>query len=123
MIGDAAGFDLLVRRRLDVRRELAQRLRDRGLDVLRRGVDVAVERELQRDLTSSRAADVDVMLSMPAIVENCFSSGVATDGGHRLRARARQARVDLDGRIVDGRQIADRQRPVRDDAEHDDARP
>ena len=59
-------------------RQLAQRLRDRGLHVLRGGVDVAVERELHDDLATAPRLDVDVMLSMPAIVENCFSSGVAT---------------------------------------------
>jgi hypothetical protein len=55
-------------------RELAQRLRDRCLNILRRRIDVAVERELQSD----PRLEVDVMLSMPAMVENCFSSGVAT---------------------------------------------
>ena len=54
------------------------RLRDGRLHVLRRRVDVAVEGELHGDRTSSPARSVDVMLSMPAMVENCFSSGVAT---------------------------------------------
>lgn len=51
---------------------------DGGLHVLRRAVDAAVEVELQRDL---RAAEelVDVIESMPAMLESCCSSGVATD--------------------------------------------
>ena len=40
---------------------------------------------------------------MPAIVENCFSSGVATVGGHRLGRGARQRGGDRDGREVDVR--------------------
>ena len=58
--------------------QLAQRLRDRRLDVLRRGVDVAVERELQRDVGGCPGRCVEVIASRPAMVENCFSSGVAT---------------------------------------------
>ena len=58
--------------------KLAQRLRDRRLNVLRGGVNVAIKRELQRDSTVDPRLELDVMLSMPAIVENCFSSGVAT---------------------------------------------
>ena len=86
----AGGVGLLVRGRDDALRQRAQRLRDRGLNVLRGGVDVAVERELHDDLSWSRGCYVDVMLSMPAIVENCFSSGVATVDGHGFGARARQ---------------------------------
>ena len=52
--------------------------RDGRLHVLRGGVDVAVERELQRDRGRARWLDEEVIESTPAMVENCFSSGVAT---------------------------------------------
>ena len=68
--------------------------------------------------------DVDVMLSMPAIVENCFSSGVATVGRHRLRgSRPGSVAVTVIVGIVDVRQVAHRQLPVGDDPEEQDARP
>ena len=51
--------------------------RDRRLHVLGGGVDVAVERELQRDLRGALGAGRGHVVE-PAIVENCFSSGVAT---------------------------------------------
>ncbi len=64
---------------------------------------------------------VDVMLSMPAMVANDFSSGVRHRRGHRLRARARKARVDRDRRIVDRREVADRELGIRDDAKEQNA--
>ena len=51
---------------------------DGGLHVLRGGVEVAVEVELQRDAASIRATLDEVIESRPAMVENCRSSGVAT---------------------------------------------
>ena len=72
--------DLLERRRRrHARRQLPRRRGDRRLHVLRGGVDVAVEIELQRDVACCPAMLVEVIESRPAIVENCFSSGVATD--------------------------------------------
>ncbi len=41
--------------------------------------------------------------------------------GHRLGIRARQARIDIDGRIIDRGQIADRKRFVTNQAEQNDA--
>ena len=72
-----AGFTLLIGRRSGhVRRKLRCRASDRGLHVLRRGVDFAAQVELQSDLVEPKRAR-GVIESMPAIVENCFSSGVA----------------------------------------------
>ena len=70
---------LLIRRRVrHVGRQRAAGFRDGGLDILRGRVDVALQRELHRDggaaLRVGRAHR-----SMPAMVENSRSSGVATD--------------------------------------------
>ena len=62
------------------------------------------------------------MLSMPAIVENCFSSGVATaDAIVSGLAPGRLALTVIVGK-VDRRQVADRQPPVRRDAEEQNPR-
>ena len=66
--------------------------------------------------------DVDVMLSMPAIVENCFSSGVATVAAIVCGLVPGSVGAHRDRREVDVRQVAHRQLPVRDDAEDEDAR-
>ncbi len=65
--------------------------------------------------------DVDVMLSMPAIVENCFSSGVATVAAIVCGLVPGQRRADGDRREIDVRQVAHRQLPVRDDPEDQNA--
>ena len=59
---------------------------------------------------------------MPAIVVNWRSSGLATVDGHRAGIAARQPRLDLDGGEVHRRQVADRQRAIRNDAEERDRR-
>ena len=51
---------------------------DGRLHVLGGRVDVAAQVELQRDAACCPGMLVEVMESMPAMVENCFSSGVAT---------------------------------------------
>ena len=61
--------------------------------------------------------DVDVMLSMPAIVENCFSSGVATVAAIVCGLVPGNVALDRDRREIDVRQIAHRQLPVGDDPE------
>jgi hypothetical protein len=58
------------------------------------------------------SALVEVIESRPAMVENCFSSGVATAEAI-VSGWRRAAGADLDGREVDVRQVADRQQPVR----------
>ena len=70
---------------------------------------------------------VETMLSTPAIVENSFSSGVATDDASVSWARAGDRRVDRDGRVVDAGEIADRELRVRENAKaknphHDERR-
>ena len=67
------------RRRRQVGRQAAQRGRDRRLHVERRAVDVAVEVELQRLIEVWPCVEVDVIEVMPAMVENCRSSGAATE--------------------------------------------
>ena len=73
-------------------RQLPQRLGDRGLHVLRGGVDVAVERELQRDRRRAEARRrrhvVDAGDRRELLLERRGHRG-----RHRLRARAGEARV------------------------------
>ena len=53
---------------------------------------------------------VDDMLLMPAIVENSFSSGVATEEAMVSGFAPGKRRLDLDGRVLHRRQIAYRQK-------------
>ncbi len=57
---------------------------------------------------------VDVMLSMPAIVENCFSSGVATVDAIVSALAPGSVRGDRDCRVVDVGQVAHRQPRIGD---------
>ena len=72
------------------------------------------KRELDDDLRRLRL-DVDVMLPMPAIVENCFSSGVATSRGHVCGLVPRSVAPTVACREVDIRQVAHRQLTVGDE--------
>ena len=58
---------------------------------------------------------------MPAIVENCFSSGVATAAAIVSGLAPGRLALTVIVGIVDGRQVAHRQLPVGDDAEDEDA--
>jgi hypothetical protein len=72
------GIDLLVDgRRGHPGRQQGRRLGDGGLHVLGGRVDAASQGERDGDLGTPSAL-VDVIESMPAIVVNCRSSGVAT---------------------------------------------
>ncbi len=88
---------LLVRRRNDARRQVAQRLGDLRLHVLRGAVDVALERELDRDRRRPEAARrrhvVDARDRRELLLERRRDRR-----RHRLRARARQARVHRERR-------------------------
>ena len=64
----------------------------------------------------------EVISSMPAIVVNWRSSGLATDAAIVTGSPPGRFALHVDRRILDGRQIADRQRAVRDDAEERDRR-
>jgi len=57
---------------------LPRRPRNGCLHVLCRRVNVAIQRELDGDCALPSALTDDIE-STPAIMENCFSSGVATD--------------------------------------------
>ena len=93
--------------------------RDHRLHVLRGGVDVAVEIELQRDARAALEL-LELMDVTPAIVENCFSSGVATAAAMVSGLAPGQRRAHLNRREVDVRQVAHRQRAVRHRAEDED---
>ena len=64
---------------------------------------------------------VELMLVRPAIVANCFSSGSATDEAIVSGLAPGRPRLHADGREVDARQVGDRQLPVGQAAEHEDA--
>ncbi len=114
--------DLLERRRRrHARRKLAGGRGDRRLDVLGGRVDVAVERELERDLRRPlRARRVDRVEARDR--RELPLEGRRDRGGHRLGARAREARRHLDRREVDVREVADGQRAESDRAEQEDPR-
>ena len=64
---------------------------------------------------------LEVIESTPAMVENCFSSGVATDEAIVSGLAPGQAGGDLDRGEVHVGQVAHRQRAVGHDAEQQDA--
>ncbi len=107
------------RRRGHFRRQVALRHRKRGLYVERRGVDVAVEVELNRDLGRSRHArrghrgDAGDRRKLPL-----------DRGRHRrgddLGVRTRKRGRDVDRREVYTRQCRDRQQAIAEYARHDD---
>ena len=71
--------DLAIRRiARQVRRQLAARRIDGRLHVARRGIDIPVQIELQRDAGAAELLD-EVISVTPAMRPNCRSSGVATD--------------------------------------------
>ena len=74
------------------------------LHVLRGGVDVAVEVELERDRASTPWPLTEVIESMPAMVENCFSSSVATAEAIVSGLAPGSSARHLDRREVDVRQ-------------------
>ena len=65
----------------------------------------------------------DIIESTPAIVVNCRSSGLATADAIVSGSPPGRHALTFSVGIVDLRQIADRQRAVRDDAEERDAQP
>jgi len=114
------GVRLLIRRRNDALRQAANRLRDRGLHVLRGRVNVAIERELHDDLrlpeARCRRHVVDAGDRREGLLERRRDRR-----RHGRRARARQRGADRDRREVDVRQIAHRKLAVGDDAEDENA--
>ena len=63
---------------------------------------------------------VELIDETPAMAENCFSSGVAMADAIVSGLAPGRLALTWNGREVDRRQIADRQRPVADDTEDDD---
>ena len=95
---------------------------DRGLHVDRGAVDVAVEIELQRDVGAARAARRGHRVEAGDGRELALERA-GDRRRHRAGIAARQAGADVERRVVDLRQIADRQRAIGDDAEQRDRRP
>ena len=109
------GVTLTVRRwdRQRRRQEIRGRV-DRGLDVLLRCVDVAVERELQRHRRRAEARYARHLRERRHLPELALERR-RHRLRHRLRARARQIRGDDDRGVVDLRQRRDGELPKRDD--------
>ena len=93
---------------------------DRRLHVLRRRIDVAIERELQRDLRGAFAAGRRHRIERRNR-RKLFFERRRDRGRHRLGACARQRRADRNRREIDRRQIGHRQRHVRERAEKREA--
>ena len=90
------------RRRRHALRQQARRLRDGGLHVHGGAVEVAAEVELERDLRGAERVRPRSSNSGPAIVENWFSSGVATAAAMvsglapgRLAVTSRVGKIDV----------------------------
>ena len=103
-------------------RQQARGLRDGRLHVHGGAVEVAAEVELQRDLGDAERVRSRSSSSSPAIIENLFSSGVATAAAIVSGlAPGRLAVTSRVGQIHVG-QVADRQLAVGDRAEQGDRR-
>jgi hypothetical protein len=72
-------------------------------------------------VTCCPTSDCEFIESTPAIVENCFSSGVATAEAIVSGLAPGRLRLNLDSREIDVRQRVDGQQPVTDDPEDQDA--
>ena len=93
---------------------------DRRLHVLLGDVDVAVERELQRDVRAAEGARRG-HLRQPGHLAELPLERRGHGRGHRLGARPGVERRDHDGRVVDLRQRRDRQLRVGDEAREQQA--
>ena len=109
------------RRRRHALRQQTRRLRDRRLHVHGRAVEAAVQVELERDLRRPERVDRGHRLEAGDHRELVLERR-RDRRAHRFRARARQLRGDEQRREVDVRQIADRQRAIRDQTEQRDRR-
>ena len=106
-----------------VLRELARRLRDGGLHVQRRGVDIALQVEAERDLGDPLAVGgvhgVDAGDGGELALQRSGDGG-----GHGLGGSPREVGGDLHGGVVDVGEVVHREEPVADhagqhDGEHD----
>ncbi len=107
------------RRRRHALRQQARGLRDRGLHVHRGAIERPVEVELERDLRGPERVHRRHRLQAGDRRELVLERR-RHRRGHRLRAGAGQLRRDEQRREVHVRQVAHRQRPVRDHAEERD---
>ena len=112
---------LLEARRQHLLRQLALRLRDGGLYVLRGGVDVPARARTGARSRCSPWVLVDVIVSIPGMVENSFSSGVATAEAMVSGLAPGQAGAHRDRGVVHRGQVAHRQLPVGHQAEDQNA--
>jgi len=119
--GRVGRIDLLVGRRVrQVLRQLSAGRVDRGLNVLRGRIDVAVEVELHRNRRGPQCAggrhlrDAGDLRELPL-------KRLGHGGCHRLRAGAGQLGRDLDGRKIHLRQRRDRQARVGHQTDEQDA--
>ena len=102
-----------------VGRELALGLGDRGLDILGGGIDIALHAELQGDRRAAELAGrrhrIDARNRRKRLFQWCRHGR-----RHGFRTAAREIGIDLNGRHVDRRQIADRQPGISQQAEKQD---
>ena len=114
--GRIGRVDLAQLRRIHAVRQVARRLRDGGLHILRGGIDIAPQLELQRDvgraLARLRGHRFDTLYRRELPFER---RGHRV--GHRLRVRAGQTGGNPQRREIDLRQIVHRQFPVGERAE------
>ena len=88
---------------------------DRGLHVARSGVDIAIQVELQNDAGGAQVTGRS-QLGQPRDTAELALERSCHRRSHRLRTRAGQGRLHLDGRELDLRQRRNRQQPKRDSA-------
>ena len=95
--------------------------RDRGLNILRRAVDIAVEIELDGDLRRALRARRTHRADAGDGGELVFQRRRHA-GRHRFRIGARQGCRHHDGGKIDGGKLADRQRGISEQAEDHQSR-
>ena len=114
--GSVGGVDFVVGRRVGhALRQHATRGVDGGLHVLRCGVNIAVECELQRDGRVGERTHGGHCGQPADLAELSFERG-GDGGGHHVRARAGVLRNDLDGREIHRRQRGNRQEIIAEQA-------
>src|SRR5439155_26305183 len=98
------------------RRQVARSARDHRLNVLRRGIDVSAQHKLQGDLGAAQSAGRAHRVEAGDGREIFLKRG-SDRRRHVFRAGPRQVGAHCDGREVNGRKIAYRQRFVAQNAE------
>src|SRR5580704_2166934 len=120
--GNVRRIDFLIgRRRRQRLRQRLRRHRDRRLHVLRRGIDVTFEIELDDDGRGAERTLRRHLGDAGDLAELLLERG-GDRGRHGLGAGARPGRRDLNGREVDLRQRRYRQERKRDDADKGQSR-